>query len=70
MRLGKEYFKANTKVKGKVDDRHQKIMKWKPPKPSYLKIHFDGSVINQNAAVAGFITRDNRGCPIEQEQGA
>lgn len=46
-----------------MEARNREVIKWKPPKPSYLKINFDSSVINQNV-VAGFIILDDRGCPI------
>lgn len=50
--IGNEYFQAKLKVKKergvkrKVETRNHEIIKWKPPKPSYLKINFDSSVIN------------------------
>ena len=45
--------------------RTSSSIRWSPPPQNYVKLNFDGSVIQQSAnAASGFIIRDEFGCPI------
>ncbi|KAM1457627.1 hypothetical protein ACFX13_035642 [Malus domestica] len=61
MSLGKDFMNANES--NKETSKSHRFIRWNPPRRGFLKINFDGSVVNSKAT-AGFVIRNEDGDPI------
>ena len=59
----KDYVAANP-IKKYSSRQMEECIKWKPPDHDFSKLNFDGSVINNQSDVIGFVIRDEEGCPV------
>ncbi|XP_050144053.1 uncharacterized protein LOC126619680 [Malus sylvestris] len=66
LNLGKEFIEANSispVSKSGSNPSLRSSIRWRPPDAGFVKLNFDGSMVNQGAA-SGFVIRNLTGEPI------
>lgn len=57
--------KSRTDIKLRINEkRRKKKIRWEPPPENWVKINFDGSVLQDGATAWGFVIRNGQGIVI------
>ncbi|XP_062021429.1 uncharacterized protein LOC133738002 [Rosa rugosa] len=59
-----ENYRRNNPCRFKGPASTSQVIRWLPPPAGFAKLNFDGSVVNNKKAAAGFVIRDHDGSPL------
>ncbi|XP_062021273.1 uncharacterized protein LOC133737793 [Rosa rugosa] len=59
-----ENYRRNNPCRFKGPAFTSQVIRWLPPPAGFAKLNFDGSVVNNKKAAAGFVIRDHDGSPL------